>query len=240
MADEWKEYVNNARTVCKYGAKCYQKNPEHHQKFKHPPQTIRKDVHRNKRRFSPYTKDSPRHSPKPRGKDEAPSGNSEDTAANDDNDIEKPANDDNNDSKEKTVNNDSDDKSEQHEVPKLECEKVQAVALPDNITFYDKCSDNSLLKELFLVEMPTDFFKFFECIRDCGKSVEDTLASVNLMPIGPYELLLGKLPQLDNKELYLIHWRFFYDPPEFQVPYKQFNVCNDIKTFAIRLDLVSH
>lgn len=221
MADEWKEYVDDPRHVCKYATKCYQKNPEHHRKYKHPPQNIRKEVNRNKRRFSPYTRDSPRHSPNPR-RDESPSG--KEKAGNESADSrEKPANDSSDDDK-KTEDSevskpDSDDnkKSEDPGVSKPECDRPIDVLLPENITFYDKSTDNSLIKKLFLVEMPEDFFKFFECISECGKSVEDTLASVNLMPIGPYELLLGKLPKLDNKELYLIHWRFFYDPPEFQV-----------------------
>ena len=25
------------RKVCKYGSRCYQKNPDHHKKYKHPP-----------------------------------------------------------------------------------------------------------------------------------------------------------------------------------------------------------
>lgn len=209
MADEWKEYVNDPRTVCKYATKCYQKNPEHHQKFKHPPQNTRKDVHRNKRRFSPYTRGSPRHSPNPRAKDESLSTDSKEKAANEDTE-EKPTN-----GEPAGHLNDAD----KPEVSKSD--ELKTIELPEDITFYDKSTDNSLLKELFLVEMPEDFFKFFECISDCGKSVEDTLGSVNLMPIGPYELMLGKLPKLDNKELYLTHWRFFYDPPEFQAVLKK-------------------
>lgn len=195
MADEWKEYVNDPRMVCKYGTKCYQKNPEHHKTFKHPPQNKRKDVGRNKRRFSPYNRESPRHSPTTHSKDESPDC------------INK-----------EQVNN---DERESIAVPSISKENKAdehwTVEIPDNITMYDKNTDNSIIKELFLVEMPEDFFKFYECINSFGKSVEDTLASVNLVPIGPYELLLGKLPKLENKELYLIHWRFFYDPPEFQV-----------------------
>lgn len=217
MADEWQKYVNDPRTVCKYATECYQKNPEHHQKFKHPPQNNRKHLHRNKRRFSPYTRDSPRHSPNNHSKDESFSTDSKEKAANEDsgsvgrvsdNTKEKPAN----DEAAAHLNDVSDFKPE---VSKSD--EIKTIKLPEDITFYDKSTDNSLLKELFLVEMPEDFFKFFECISDCGKSVEDTLEHVNLMPIGPYELLLGKLPKLDNKELYLTHWRFFYDPPEFQV-----------------------
>ena len=30
-------YEDDPRTPCKYQTKCYQKNPDHHKKFKHPP-----------------------------------------------------------------------------------------------------------------------------------------------------------------------------------------------------------
>lgn len=30
-------YKNDSRIPCRYGAKCYQKNPLHHNKYKHPP-----------------------------------------------------------------------------------------------------------------------------------------------------------------------------------------------------------
>lgn len=195
-SDEWMKYVNDPRTVCKYTSKCYQKNPEHHKRFKHPPQKIGKAINLTRGRLSPYTRPSPGRSPARQEKHEPPSSSSEETAA-------------------KTNDVASDNKPEQSDEQETEDQAV--IELPEKITFYDKSTDNNLLKELFLVEMPEDFFKFFECISECGKSFEDTLSSVNLMAIGPFELLMGKLPKLDNKELYLVHWRFFYDPPEFQV-----------------------
>ena len=201
MADEWKDYLEDPRTACKFASKCYQKNPEHRRQFKHAPQNIRKKV--NRKRRSPNVGDSPLRLRKPYKR------------------IEKPANDNSNDDKKSEDSGVSEDPG----VSRPQYGGHKLTILPENISFYDKSSDNTLLKELFLVEMPEDFFKFFDCISECGKSVEDTLASVNLVPIGPYDLLLGKLPKLDNKELYLSHWRFFYDPPEFQVmimfiPYK--------------------
>lgn len=33
-------FVNDPRIACKYGAKCYQKNPVHQQKYKHPPPKV--------------------------------------------------------------------------------------------------------------------------------------------------------------------------------------------------------
>lgn len=34
---ELREYNDDPRTPCQYGIKCYQKNPQHHSKYKHPP-----------------------------------------------------------------------------------------------------------------------------------------------------------------------------------------------------------
>ncbi|CAH0628655.1 unnamed protein product [Chrysodeixis includens] len=193
MADEWAEYVNDPRKVCKYASKCYQKNPEHHKNFKHPPLNKRKD-NRNKRRFSPYTRDSPRASPNTSSKD---------------------------DTSKQAANDECEEKNETS-VSVESAQQDQLVPdIPEDITFYDKETDRDMLKELFLLEMPEDFYKFYECISDGDKSFEATLASVNLVPIGPYELLIGKLPKLEDKELYLAHWRFFYDPPEFQAVLKK-------------------
>ena len=36
LGDEGKK---DFRQMCKYGASCYQKNPMHHQKFRHPAKT---------------------------------------------------------------------------------------------------------------------------------------------------------------------------------------------------------
>ena len=38
------EYNNDKRTACKYGSLCYQKNPQHHTKYKHPPSVARDNV----------------------------------------------------------------------------------------------------------------------------------------------------------------------------------------------------
>jgi len=34
---EIQAYKDDSRIPCKYGTKCYQKNPQHHSKYKHPP-----------------------------------------------------------------------------------------------------------------------------------------------------------------------------------------------------------
>lgn len=190
MSDNWQEYVNDPRTVCKYGTNCYQKNPDHHKNFKHPP-LMRKQANRNKGRYSPYTKNIGKKSPIPTDK--------------------------NIDGNDKVETEDGDSKKTEENTDNV----CKTIKLPEEIKFYDKNTDASVFKDLFLVEMPTDFFKFYDFINECGDSMEKTLADVHLELIGPYDLLLGKLPVLDDKELYLVHWRFFYDPPEFQAVLKK-------------------
>ncbi|XP_032691319.1 histone PARylation factor 1 isoform X2 [Odontomachus brunneus] len=76
------------------------------------------------------------------------------------------------------------------------------------------------IKELFLVEMPKDFYQFYEFCKSISKD-NPLLAckSACLKLVGPYDVLEGKIKDLTNekdKEKYLIHWRYYYDPPEFQ------------------------
>lgn len=35
--DPYEVFIKDKRTPCNYGAKCYQKNPAHREKYKHPP-----------------------------------------------------------------------------------------------------------------------------------------------------------------------------------------------------------
>lgn len=35
--DQYNKYLSDPRIPCQYGTKCYQKNPLHHKKYKHPP-----------------------------------------------------------------------------------------------------------------------------------------------------------------------------------------------------------
>lgn len=220
MCDEWKSYVDDPRNICKYGSKCYQKNPQHHTTYKHPPH-IKKDNRGKRFRFSPYSRDEKQTNSdsiatdtrkldklykKP--EEESNTSNSVKQAAEDKN-VERETN--------STINLKQDESSlAENEYSNNPQKEKLSVIHQDNLTFYDPGTSNSVLKELFLVEMPSDFFKLYDCLN-INNSFENTLSSVNLEPIGPYDLLLGKLPILSDKELYLSHWRFFYDPPELQV-----------------------
>lgn len=78
------------------------------------------------------------------------------------------------------------------------------------------------IKHKFLVEMPRDFYAFWEyCKANAKKDTkpENILSKFGLILVGPFDVLAGKFAEAQMYEPgdYLRHCRFFYDPPEFQV-----------------------
>jgi hypothetical protein len=49
--------------------------------------------------------------------------------------------------------------------------------------------------------------------------ISEALRDVGLLLVGPFDVLSGNLKRANTRKLslYLIHWRYYYDPPEFQV-----------------------
>lgn len=79
------------------------------------------------------------------------------------------------------------------------------------------------IKNLFLVQMPEDFYQFYEFCKLISKNTPlMALKSIHLNLVGPFDILDNKLKSLKNKdkEKYLRHWRYYYDPPELQVRIK--------------------
>lgn len=107
--------------------------------------------------------------------------------------------------------------------------KEKPCASPDNnnqIISDDSCvilSANSMkenIKNLFLVQMPEDFYQFYKFCKLISKNAPlMALKSIHLNLVGPFDILDNKLKSFKNKdkEKYLGHWRYYYDPPEFQV-----------------------
>lgn len=200
MSDEWQTYRDDTRTPCKYGRNCYQRNPQHHSNFKHPTKNL-------KRKNDNYSPNKKRHKPTA-----SPRKDVNDT----NNDLDhRDTQGDTDGVEHKTRSNEDNASTSKTDLDKGSCDDNIVIKFPEILLYHDK-SDHNLFKELFLVEMPEDFFMFYKCLEEL-ESFKKVLSSVNLELIGPYDLLLGKLPILDNKDLYLVHWRFFYDPPEFQV-----------------------
>ena len=101
---------------------------------------------------------------------------------------------------------------------------------------------SKIISNLFLFKMPNDFYKFYEfCASIFAKDPCSALKLVNLKLVGPYDVLSGKISaeQPDDPEKYLRHWRYFYDPPEFQV---RFSFCLYVFVTHARFQLlfISH
>ncbi|KAG8134764.1 hypothetical protein E2320_007859 [Naja naja] len=94
------------------------------------------------------------------------------------------------------------------------------------------------IESCYRLKMPEDFYHFwkfceelepakpcgrFKCLSSlyeclCFYVVDALKSSIGLQLVGPYDLLSGKhINTNKSKEInFNLHWRFFYDPPEFQ------------------------
>uniref|UniRef100_A0A9L0SK62 Histone PARylation factor 1 n=2 Tax=Equus TaxID=9789 RepID=A0A9L0SK62_HORSE len=72
----------------------------------------------------------------------------------------------------------------------------------------------------YKLSLPEDFYHFWKFCEelDPEKPADSLSASLGLRLVGPYDLLAGK-HKMKKKSASLnfnLHWRFYYDPPEFQ------------------------
>ncbi|KAJ8973112.1 hypothetical protein NQ317_014451 [Molorchus minor] len=74
------------------------------------------------------------------------------------------------------------------------------------------------MKEKFLVDMPEDFFQFWEfCKMLKANKPSEALKDIGLTLVGPFDVLANKFCDIEKSdEEYLVHWRYYHDPPEFQ------------------------
>lgn len=81
------------------------------------------------------------------------------------------------------------------------------------------------IKDIYGMDMPADFYDFWDFCKSLkNDEPEDALAAASLQLVGPYDILAGKFEGKDfQKEDGFVHWRFFYDPPEFQTVLRSVN-----------------
>ncbi|KAJ3631165.1 hypothetical protein MTP99_012309 [Tenebrio molitor] len=238
---EREKYEEDSRTPCKYGVKCYQKNAAHLSKYKHPPQAKRKynnakpgpskkiklnddlkeqdeDLKNSNAAIS--EKDSDENmSPKKLKKKEcvSPSESEEE----DETEHRK--------SEEDTI---YEAKTEEvtGSLQKLEDKEcVVEVSDQSNKDFEDEEKEVSnadiggtnfdpkqFIKSRFLVDLPKDFYDFWTfCTELKPNNPTEAFKAVGLTLVGPYDVLAGKFKHAKkSSEEYLLHWRYYYDPPE--------------------------
>lgn len=179
---------------CKYWDKCYQKNEHHLQKYNHPAkqQSLSEEKAPPKRRSSEMM-----------------------DGCNDKNETEK----------------------EKYQTDELRKEALSNISGKDYMAILQKriklseqqeydnlLKSHEFIRHKFLVEMPPDFYafwKFLEQLKPNAKGEEILMYLENqfhLLAVGPFEFLAGKFNKAKIHEPgdYLRHWRFYYDPPEFQ------------------------
>ncbi|XP_076237693.1 histone PARylation factor 1 [Calliopsis andreniformis] len=227
--DEFKAYQEDKRLPCRYGAKCYQKNAVHHEKYKHP---FTKDAKnkkglkrttigkkRKKKDADHTSNDSPQKKVQKKD-DNVVNENVEDKSSSyaHDNDNEK--------SKETNaeIKNETSDSENTEQIKDSTNEVTVASILKDsnvNIENDKILSTNAqtVISHLFLTEMPDDFFEFYEfCKNICKEDPLNALKDLQLHLVGPYDVFKDKFlsSKVSDKEALLRHWRYYYDPPEFQ------------------------
>ncbi|XP_044763037.1 histone PARylation factor 1 [Coccinella septempunctata] len=225
--DPRKAYSEDPRIPCHYGRKCYQKNPNHHTKYKHPPDPKRKkhfihdDVKRkkltdtvadNKTTIDQKQIDNDENSTKVLSETSEESPKKKEVLIN---------------------NNVSDSESESESKDTSPISNADQESIPSSLDVEDEqkpeaipCShenghnneySRNYIKSKFLLEMPKDFYEFFSvCERLNPKDPSKALESIGLKLVGPFDVLCGKFCGIKKKsEDYLIHWRYYFDPPNF-------------------------
>ncbi|XP_034240414.1 histone PARylation factor 1 [Thrips palmi] len=218
------EYQKDPRIACKYGAKCYQKNSVHINKYKHPPHV--KDTKATKRRGA---KRPNKVALPPQSDSDGPDDGHVSDAA-------------------------SGTGSPKRKAPKLKAasdnEEDQSGAGPSQdaastvtVDVHSFDSEPELppspsdikqsIKQKFLVEMPEDFYLFWDfCESVNGSNPALAFKDLGLRLVGPFDVLSShfKLDSSQRKQsLFLLHWRYYYDPPGFQTVLKG----DDTKQFHI-------
>ncbi|KAL0607353.1 Histone PARylation factor 1, partial [Plecturocebus cupreus] len=100
------------------------------------------------------------------------------------------------------------------------CEKTVDVK---KSKFCEADVSSDLRKEVenhYKLSLPEDFYHFWKFCEelDPEKPADSLSASLGLQLVGPYDILAGKhkMKKKSTGPNFNLHWRFYYDPPEFQ------------------------
>nr|CAD7605046.1 unnamed protein product [Timema genevievae] len=214
------------RIPCKYGSKCYQKNELHHKKYNHPPKRqleLLDDVKKPVKKHKLVAKVSVKKNMTP-GKNEC--------STSSENNTEAPP------TKIKTppkLNKTASDEPVKQTIAQETCTLGNEGSSEGPVTSKEKGDKSSedgednipsspedvreSIKQKFLLEMPEDFYSFWSFCENISKDKpSEAFKDVGLYLVGPFDVLSGDLKKVKNRRLssYLRHWRYYYDPPEFQ------------------------
>ncbi|XP_050297921.1 histone PARylation factor 1 [Anthonomus grandis grandis] len=205
-------YVKDPRIACKYGARCYQKNAVHHEKYKHPPP---KRAKLNGDTTQPAKRLKMDVDNKTAGLPESTADQNEHLFTNKDNLSPQSS-----DQQEKLIPQENQEIKTESKQEGDTVEPQKEDPSTSDLGRTAKSFDvNTFIKQKFLVDMPKDFYQFWSFCKSLKeKCPQEALKDVGLTLVGPFDVLAGKffdIPE-QSEENYLIHWRYFRDPPEFQ------------------------
>lgn len=213
------------KPICKYGIKCYQRNEAHKNRFSHSSDNSdenKTEIAKRDRSTSPDPKQMEKKlklSSQKNNDDgidsQESSGDEEDIVLSESNGANGELNNTNWPSSQNPQNASTSTADEEATEKKNE-----NITLPIKITATkNETVDTKFIQSNFLVSMPEDFYKFWEfCdIESKSKAPELLFSKFGLRLVGPFDVLAKKFNKSFEKKEYLRHWRFFYDPPEFQV-----------------------
>ncbi|XP_017845200.1 histone PARylation factor 1-like [Drosophila busckii] len=187
---------------CKYWDKCYQRNEEHLEKYNHPSRQ----------------KETEKIAPKRKAEDKEEHAEVAKTNISTDSNMEEAGN---FEAETAELHNEAmNNISGKNYMEMLE----KRIRLSVQKEYDNLCGSNEFIRHKFLVEMPPDFYEFWEFINTLKKETTKAAALQHietvfqLQLVGPFEFLAGKFhaAKIGEPGDYLRHWRFYYDPPEFQ------------------------
>lgn len=209
----------NAKPTCKYGEECYRRNESHLNSFSHPPKTKA-----DKQTETPVTNNKHKASP-PQPDTDTRKQARMDSPTVDENHVE--------------TSTKSPEKMQISEPEKISPKKSPTIEksvestqqlhcgygiIAGNSRFDDGASliPTEFIKNKFLVNMPDDFYALWDFCKETAvgeQAPESIFQKFGLQLVGPFDVLANKFKDAGHFQpgQYLRHWRFYYDPPEFQV-----------------------
>ncbi|XP_059619600.1 histone PARylation factor 1-like [Phlebotomus argentipes] len=207
---------------CKYGADCYQKNPAHKAKYNHPGDAEKEPAKRDRSPEEEATGSSKKVKETPSTSGEtAVKTTTEDVPGSTATGEEKEAS-------ETPQGNPlggsmfNTEENEDDLPPDMVDPWAHRIRFSQMQEYKQLLSDPKLFfKYKFCVDMPEDFYSFWEFCKSQtkeGGKPECVFEQVGIQLVGPFDYMAGKFHDAPLREPgdYFRHWRFFYDPPEFQ------------------------
>ncbi|CAF1285875.1 unnamed protein product, partial [Didymodactylos carnosus] len=184
-----------SKPVCKYGRECYRNNPDHFRVFHHP---TTDDLKSTEKLPTTTTKNATKNSHSSKEKKEETTIVKENTL-----DRYMATTETSNSFKEKATSD-------------------EQTTVNDDINTYLKLSNEKLLFALYEIHFPKDLYEFWKFCTDMNEeSPRDALKSLlNFELVGPFEILDGYLRSSSTVPNLHLHYRYFYDVPEFMTVIK--------------------